>query len=97
MNSSMGVWSWMLSTLLLSAYIFSMVSMNHLSSAINQNVQPDKCNHHCNNMVWNVQGAGSREVLNVLREHIHIYIDPVSWRWLKLAFREHEPSQFATR
>jgi len=24
-------------------------------------------------LVWNVQGAGSREVLNMLREHIHMY------------------------
>ena len=29
--------------------------------------------HSMNIFVWNVQGAGSKEVLNILREHIHMY------------------------
>ena len=69
----MGVWSWTISTLLLSAQLLYSGSMNPATSAINPSMQQNRRNQHCNILVWNVQGACSREVVHVLREHIHIH------------------------
>ena len=69
----MEVWIWVLSTLLLGANIFCSRSMNRVPNTSSQNMHPDRCNQHYKFLVWNIQGAGSREALNVLREHNHLH------------------------
>ena len=58
----MGVWTWIVSTLPVGALYSLPDPMSQMTT---------NPSHLCNVLVWNVQGAGSREFLHVLREHIH--------------------------
>ena len=63
----MGGWRWSLSILLLGAIFLVFESMSH------QLHRSDTFSHQCKILVWNAQGARSRDFLNVLRGHIHIH------------------------
>jgi len=69
----MVVWRWILNTLLWGIIIPVIVFTNPSQANAPNHHQWAIHAHNTNNLVWNVQGVGSKEFRNILREHIHMH------------------------
>ena len=66
-------WKELINTLAWGIILLSWVIMSHTHIAMNQSESTERCLHKNNILVWNVQGAGNKEFLNILREHIRMH------------------------
>ena len=69
----MEIWTWTLNTLLWGCLFYGVLPMNLSQNTAHHSLMAARNFLHMNILVWNIQGAGSREVLNMLCEHLRRY------------------------
>ena len=66
-------WKWTPNLALWGIILYLFTSMSSSNLAINHQLLRSSGVHSINILAWNVQGAGSREFFNILREHLHMH------------------------
>ena len=69
----MSPWMVITNTLMWGTFLFNLVPMNYTLTKMAHSDLTESYTHKQNFLIWNVQGAGSRAFLNILREHIRLH------------------------